>query len=163
MAKERLLDSCFFEDNDGNPVTVNSERYIQMLESRFIPAIQRRNMNIHTVVFQQNEVPPYCSNISLKYQRQHFLGNRLLSRRTDNSRPPYSSDLNPADYFLWGYLKERAHAGNPRINEDLKESMKREIRRIPAHMLTIVVESFNVCIAAVIQQCGVWIEHVMNY
>ncbi|KAK7096852.1 hypothetical protein V1264_003899 [Littorina saxatilis] len=164
IGKGGVVGPFFFEDNDGNPVTVNSERYIEMLQRKFIPAIRRRrNIDIYTVVFQQDGAPPHCSNRTREYLRQHFPGDRLLSRRTDNPWPPYSPDLNPADYFLWGYLKERVYTGNPRTSEELKESIRREIRRIPAEMLTRVVDNFNVRLAAVIQQRGAWIEHIINY
>ena len=124
--------------------------FITLHWRKFIPAVQRRrNIDIHTVVFQQDGTPPHCSNRTFQYLRQHFLGGRLLSRRTDNPWPPYSPDLNPADYNLWGYFKERVYTGNPRSSEELKESIRQEIR-IPAEMLTRVVENFNVCLAAVI-------------
>ena len=145
-------------------MTVNSEGYIQMLQRRLIPAIRRkRNINIYTVAFQQDGAPLHCSNITFEYLRQHFLSDRLLSRRTDNAWLPYSPDLNPADYFFLSYLKERVYATNPRTNDDLKESIKRESRKIPTRMLTRVAHNFNVRLAAVIQQRGAWIEHVMNY
>lgn len=44
---------------------------------------------------------------------------RVLSRFGDQNRPPRSCDLQPLDFFLWGYLKwerERQEAhGQPRI------------------------------------------------
>ena len=42
-----------------------------------------------------------------------FLGDRLISHRTDNPWLVYSPDLSPADYFLCGYLKERVYSNNP--------------------------------------------------
>ena len=46
----------------------------------------------------------------------------FLTRWTDNPWPPYSPGLNPTDYFLWVYLKERVNTSNPRASEELKES-----------------------------------------
>ena len=48
------------------------------------------------------------------------------------------------------------------IQEQIKKSITTEIRRISAQMLTKVVDSFNVCLAAVFRQRGAWIEHVMT-
>ena len=80
-----IAEPFFFEDNDGNHVTINSESYIEMLQRKFIRTIRRRwNIGIHAVVFQQDGAPPHCSNRTLQYLRQHFLGDRLLSRRKDN-------------------------------------------------------------------------------
>ena len=157
IGKGEIAGPFFF---DGNPVTVNSERYIEIIQRKFIPAIRRRR---NTIVFQQDGAPPHCSDRTLQYLRQHFLCDRLLSRRTDNPWPPYSPDLNPADYFPWGYLKEGVYTGNPRTSEELKESIRTEIRKIPPEMLTRVVDNFDVCLAAVIQQRGAWIEHIINY
>ena len=84
-------------------------------------------------------------------------------RRTDNPWPPYSSDLTPLDYFLWGYLKERVYEDNPGIIERLKENIKRGIRRIPNDVLERAMDNFNVRVANVIQQRGVWIKHIINY
>jgi len=34
--------------------------------------------------------------------------------------PPRSSDLNPFDYFLWGYLKGHVYSPLPKTLDDLK-------------------------------------------
>ena len=144
IGKNGIFGPYFFEDSDGRRVTANSERYIDMLRRRFIPAIRRkRAVDMNTVVFQQDGAPPHCSNRTLEYLRQYFPGDRLISRRTDNPWPPYSPDLTPPDYFLWGYLKARVYQDNPPTIERLKENIKREIR-IPRYMLERVIENFNV-------------------
>ena len=65
--------------------------------------------------------------------------------------PPYSSDLNPPDYFLWGYLKDRVYQDNPKTTEALKENIKREIIWIPGEMLNTVVDNFNIRVTVVFQ------------
>ena len=52
-------------------------------------------------------VPPHYSNRTLEYLRHNFPFDRLISRQTDNPWVSYSQDLNPADYFLKEYLKDR--------------------------------------------------------
>ena len=93
----------------------------------------------------RNEVPPHFSNRTLEYLRHNFPWDRLISRQTDNPWPSYSQDLNPPDYFLRGYLKDRVCENNPQTREDI---IRREIRRIPQEMLNRVVDNFNICIAA---------------
>jgi hypothetical protein len=164
LGKNGIVGPYFFEDDNGHRVTVNSDRYIDMLRRRFIPALRRRRgFDMNTVVFQQDGAPPHCSNRTLEYLGQHFPGDRLISRRTDNPWPPYSPDLTPLDYFLWGYLKERVYEDNPDTIDRLKENIRREIRRIPNDMLERVVNNFNVRVAHVIQRRGAWVEHVINY
>ena len=59
----------------------------------------------------------------------------LILRRTDFLWPPYSPNLNPCDYFLWEYLKERTYDNNSQTLAYLKDNIRREIRRIPADMI----------------------------
>ena len=43
----------FFEDNDGNRVTINAGRYIEIMRRKFAPALKRkRGIDMNTVVFQ---------------------------------------------------------------------------------------------------------------
>ncbi|EZA62136.1 hypothetical protein X777_03743 [Ooceraea biroi] len=39
--------------------------------------------------------------------------------------PPYSPDLNPCDFFLWGYIKDHCYAGNPETVSDLVVAIKK--------------------------------------
>ena len=106
IGKRGIFGPYIFEDNDGNRVTVNAERYIEMMRRKFVPALRRkRGIDINTVVFQQDGAPPHCSNRTLEFLRQYFPGDRLISRRTDNPWTPYSPDLNPLTIFCGGTWK----------------------------------------------------------
>ena len=86
-------------------------------------------------------------NRTLEYLRHNFPWDRLISHQTDNPWPSYSQDLNPPDYFLRGYLKDRVCENNPQTREDI---IRKEIRRIPQEMLNRFVDNFNVRVAAVL-------------
>ena len=90
---------------------------------------------------------PHFSNRTLEYLRHNFPWDRLILRQTDNPWPSYSQDLNPPDYFLREYLKDRVCENNPQTREDF---IRRKIRRIPQEMLSRVVNNFNVRVAAVL-------------
>ena len=81
------------------------------------------------------------SNRTLEYLRHNFPWDRLILRQTDNPWPSYSQDLNPPDYFLRGYLKDRVCDNNPQTREDI---IRKGIRQIPQEMLNRAVENFNV-------------------
>ena len=73
---------------------------------KFVPALRRkRSIDMDTVVFQQDGVPPHCLNRTLKFLRQYSPWERLISRRTNNPWPPYSPDLNPLTIFCEGTWK----------------------------------------------------------
>ena len=98
-------------------------------------------------LFYVTEMVPYFSNRTLEYLRHNFPWDRLILRQTNNPWPSYSQDLNPPDYFLRGYLKERVCENNPQTREDI---IRRKIRWIPPEMLNRVVDNFNVWVAAVL-------------
>ena len=164
IGRSGIIGPYWFEDERRRPVTINTERYVEMMMRKFIPALRRKQgVDMNTVIYQQDGAIPHCSNVSLEYLRRYFPGDRLISRRTDNPGPAYSPDLSPADYFLWGYLKERVYANNPQTIEGLKANILQEIRRIPLDMCDRVIRNFNVRVATVIQRRGAWIENINNY
>ena len=99
------------------------------------------------VFCSRNKAPSHFLNRTLEYLRHSFPWDRLILQQTDNPWPSYSQDLNPADYFLRGYLKDRVCENNPQTREDI---IRKEIRRIPQEILNRVVDNFNVWVAAVL-------------
>ena len=86
-------------------------------------------------------------NRTLEYLRHNFPWDRLISRQTDNPWPSYSQDLNPPDYFLRGYLKDRVCENDPQTRQDI---ITKEIRRVAQEMLHRVVDNFIVRVTAVL-------------
>ena len=49
--------------------------------------------------------------------------------------PPYSPDLNPCDFFLWGYLKDNYYAEKPKTIDDLRKAITKGVLSIPSSKL----------------------------
>ena len=77
----------------------------------------------------------------LRVLREMFPGH-LISLRGDVGWPARSPDLNPCDFFLWGYLKEKVFI-RPRSLEDLKERIRQEIDAIPPEITRTVMKNFR--------------------
>ena len=54
-----------------------------------------------------------------------------LKARHGDSWAPTSPDLNPCDFFLWGYLKEEVYKPVPANMAELKQRIKNEFSAIP--------------------------------
>jgi hypothetical protein len=66
----------------------------------------------HTLYyFQQDGASPHRGKKVQKYLKNKF-GDRFIDKKT--CPPPRIPDLNPCDFFLWGYLKSRVY--NPLPN-----------------------------------------------
>ena len=90
------------------------------------------------------------SSRTLEYLRHNFPWDRLILRQTDKPWQSYSYYLNPPDYFLRGYPKDRVCDNNQQTGEDI---IGKEITRIQQEMLNRVVDNFNVRVAAVLCRC----------
>lgn len=161
VTNKRIIGPYFFEDAAGSPLTVNSERYLAMLKKYYIPAL-RRHREQDQIIFQQDGAPPHAANIVVNWLEEMF-NDRVISRRCDNFWPPYSPDLNPCDFYLWGYLKSRVYSDPiPKTCEELKKNIRRELRRINVDTLGKVTENVLVRLQKVIVLRGGWIEHIIN-
>lgn len=66
--------------------------------------------------------------------------------------PPYSPNLSPCDFFLWGYLKNQVYKNRAEYNdvERLKATITREFENVPQAMIQkAVTRSFMSRLAAV--------------
>ena len=100
-----------------------------------------------SILWESVLVAPHFSSRTLEYLRYNFPWDIFISHQTDNPWPSYSQYLNPPEYFLRRYLKDRVSEKNPQTREG---SIRSEIRRIPQEILNRVVDNFNVRVAAVL-------------
>jgi len=70
--------------------------------------------------------------------------------------------LNPCDYFLWGYLKDKVLCSAPRTLPELKEGIKENWAQVTRGMLTRVFQKFVLLFQAVLESQGAHIEHVTH-
>ena len=143
-----LLEPYFFEDESGVTVTVNSDRYCEMIDNHVVPELKTRRA-YRSIIFQQDGATPQISNKTRDFLRRHF-GERVISLRFETEWPSHSPDLNGCDFWLWGYLKANVYHPQPRTLQELKERIRTAIRSIPMEMLEAVMCNFearsNMCL-----------------
>lgn len=133
MSAEGIIGPHFFENERGQTVTVNSDRYTVMLRNFFFPQLHNFEAYNSRTWFQQDGATSHTSNDSLAVVNEMFTG-KLISRRGDIPWPPRSPDLTPLDFFLWGYLKSRVYANKPTTIAQLKNNICEEMSAIPRTM-----------------------------
>ena len=159
ISKHGIIGPFWFEDDNVQCVTINTERYVQVL-GKFRTALGRWREVVRVLQwFQQDGATPHTSKESLAWLQQHF-PDRLISRRCDPQWSPYSPDLNPADFYLWRYLKDRVYANNPQSIPDLKAAITAVIRAIPREECGRVIENFARRIQVCLQRRGAHFEHI---
>ena len=77
-----IVGPYWFVDTDGRCVTVDTDRYIALMRTKFIPALRRqRDVAMNTVIFQQDGAASHCSNMTSQatassHGAQTFYGHR---------------------------------------------------------------------------------------
>ena len=155
ISKHGIIGLFWFEDDNEHSVTINTEWYIQVL-GKFRTALGWRRGVVRVLQwFQQDGATPHTSNESLAWLQQRFL-DRLISHRCDPQWSPHSLDLNPPDFYMWGYLKDRVYGNNPQTIADMKAA----IRAIPREECGRVIENFARRIQMCLQHRGAHLEHI---
>ncbi len=96
-----IIGPFFFENDAGNAVTVNGERYRTMITDFLWPELD--DMDVDNMWFQQDGATFHTTIATMALLHEKFPG-RIISRNSDVNWPPRSCDLTPLDFFLWGYL-----------------------------------------------------------
>ena len=130
MSKHGIIGPFWFEDDHGRSQTVNKERYVAGLNKYWASLGRRRGVVRASQWFQQDGATPHTANETIAWLRQRF-EERLITRRCDVEWAPHSPDLNPPDFYLWGFPKDNAYQGNLQTIEELKTAITAKIRAIP--------------------------------
>ena len=101
-----------------------------------------------TMVFMQDGAPPHFRKTVRQWLNQKF-PERWMGREgsiaipTPFTWPPYSPDLTPCDFFLWGHIKAIVYAdGVPANLEELKQRIQQAFEEMPQEMVDNAVEAF---------------------
>jgi len=165
LPSEFILEPYFFEEEDNHhqmkTVTINGQRYKEMLENFVLPAMRSRpDCDVANMIFQQDGAPPHIYR-PVKNLLAATFENRIISRHFPVSWPPRSPDLNPLDFWLWGYLKSKVFTHSPQTLNEPKQAIPDEISAITKEELTKAVSHFSERINALIAKNGGHFEHTL--
>lgn len=160
MSARGIVGPYFFEDGRGRTLTVNSERYVEMLDEFFVPQLQNFPGYNQRTWFQQDGATSHTSNRSLPRVREIF-PNKLISRRGDINWPPRSPDLTPMDFFLWGYVKSKVYANKPTSLAQLKENIRHEMAAITETTCRAVIGNFSARLNECRERNGLHLDDVI--
>ena len=102
-----------------------STDYLRMLKNSF----RSKHFRVEShkkYYFQQDGATPHTANLVQDWCASKFGANFINKQQW----PPRSPDLNPCDYFLWGYLKSKVYKPLPKTLDDLKADIRREVQKI---------------------------------
>lgn len=144
---------------DGN---LTGEIYFNMLTNNILPAVRALlGANFNSVWFQQDGAPPHYY-LRVRNLLDQVFPNRWIGRRGTVEWPARSPDLNPLDFFLWGFLKGNVYKTKPANIEELTNRLLEEARRITPEMLqNVTAVGFYNRLAHCQQVFGEQFEHLI--
>ena len=84
-------------------------------------------------------------------------------RKADFGWPSYSPDLNPAYFFLWGYLKERVYLDPvPKTIEQLKNNIRREAKKLKIDMVKRAIDNMIPRVQNLLCRKEAWFEKLLK-
>ncbi|GFX17299.1 uncharacterized protein TNCV_3553061 [Trichonephila clavipes] len=89
---------------------------------------------------QNGATPPIVRQVKALLSA-NFGDNRVISRHFPDAWPSRSPELNPCDFWLWGFLKDRVYSGGIRTLPDLKASIIRLVAEILRELLLATIEN----------------------
>ena len=140
MTSGGLIGPYFFD------VSVTGESYLGMLETYVWPKVKQRRL-----YFQQDGAPSHYSLVVREWLDQKFPG-RWIGRRGPIEWPARSPDLTPADFFLWGYLKNIVYKDRPSTLAELRSRIEQACAELETSMCKrtcrSVADRLKLCISA---------------
>ncbi|KDR19593.1 hypothetical protein L798_06126, partial [Zootermopsis nevadensis] len=123
--------------------------------------------------FLRRHLPRLFEDVPLNTRRQMWFMHdertrQILSHRfpqrhqCDRIWPPHSPDINPCDYFLWGFLKEQVFHQHPESMAELRACIMQVCSTIDEDLCRRVVQNMNVRLEELVRQNGGHIEHVLR-
>ena len=128
-----IIGPFFFENEQGDTITVNGDRHRAMLNEFQFTKIEEKD--IGNIWFQQDSATCYTAEGTLDVFRPVF-ENRIMSRTADVIWPPRSCDLTPLDYYLWS-------ADKPETIYTLKDNIREAIGEIQLHTIDTVLKNWT--------------------
>jgi hypothetical protein len=137
--------------------TIRGDDYLHMLETFLVPHLKQHRLLSRTW-FQQDGASPHWSKTVRAFLDLTF-PNRWIGRGGPLTWPPRSPDLNPLDFFAWGYLKDRVYHRHPKDLAELRTFIEEESQNISKDMLKRVMNDFASRLQTCIDNNGYSVEH----
>ena len=126
MGNNTLIGPVFFRNNVNGEDMINNHVVTELERLHYQ---RQRNGAFPRLWWAQDGAPPHRYR-PVHGRLQTLFPNRVIGLGHDPEWPARSPDLNPLDFFLWGYLKARVYRTPPASPQDLENRIRAEVRAL---------------------------------
>lgn len=142
--------------------TIDGNEYWRLCRYECIPQLKQLNNpqgTLQGMTWQQDGAKVHRTRKVLAYFDGQF-GDKMFAMDTIQGHdwPARSPDLNPLDYFCWGFLKSKVFTPKPNTMEELKNRIRQEVASLDPDMIKRACGDLKHRCRAVINSGGSFIE-----
>lgn len=143
------------------PDILTGELYADFLENEVVPLLNDLEYDSHDITLQQDGAPAHTAHVARDVVDEWFGG--LIGIGGFLEWPARSPDLNPLDYFLWGFIKTFVYDQNPPESlEELQQKFEEAVAALTPEMIRRAThEQFIRRLEACIEADGGHFEHLL--
>ncbi|GBN62464.1 hypothetical protein AVEN_192812-1 [Araneus ventricosus] len=145
--------------------TINAVKYLGILDE-FVAIHYALDDHWNASWFMQHGARPHRTPAVFDLLSEHF-NDRVIAldyyKHTGSvmAWPPYSPDITPCDFFLWGYLKDLVYRQTPKTITQLKQHISTAYETIPSNMFARVSGQFCLRLHHVVAANGGYFENIV--
>jgi hypothetical protein len=126
---DRLVGPLFI---DG---CLNQAKYHALLSNEISNFLDEMPLAVlNRIVFHQDGATPHNARMNVAFLNDNF-GARWMGTYGPIRWPARSPDLNPLDFFLWGYIRDNVYLTPPGTREELRRKIMQVCQEIPQNFL----------------------------
>lgn len=145
------------------PNRLNGQQYLNFLENDLLHLLDDVPYQLRNDMFFMHDGAPPHFALNVREHLNRMYPGRWIGRGGPVYWPPRSPDLNPLDYFLWGYLKALVYATPVDTLEELQQRVFNacdHVRNIPG-IFSRVRSSMEKRIRGCIEMNGGHFQHLL--
>jgi hypothetical protein len=139
-----IVGPYFFENDNEETVTVNSEHYVTMLEGFVEPQLQWLGIDPTALHCQQDGATAHTARNNMAVVREMF--GTVISHFGNIAWPARSPQITVPDFFLLGFLKDRVFRRRIMTIQELKLVIVDEVAATDEDLPRCVYSNFQTCL-----------------
>ena len=144
------------------PYTLKGEDYLEFLNNSFQMIIEHIPEEELKVMWYQLDGAPAHYYKLVRDKLDRMFPDRWIGRLGPTMWPARSPDLNPCDFFLWGFIKEKIYSEDYEDFVVLRQKIQAAIDSITPEMLERVHQNFIKRCRKCIECLGGHFEHLIK-